>query len=111
MAFADYVYESDLASTFQVRLDTDNAAVAGGVIGPSDIPAHVKVSSTGREFGVRPRFITAKRLVGAPPNQFSRSTRLVICTEAVYDGLQVGAAVVLNGIGYTVSSKTPETYG
>jgi hypothetical protein len=108
MAFSDYIYESDTDVSFLIRLDTDQAPVAGAVAGTPDIPAHVRVSSSRRDFGVQPRFITAKRLVGAAPNQKTLSTKLAICTEAAFDGLNVGGAVTINGTAYTVASKTPE---
>jgi hypothetical protein len=108
MAFSDYVYESDSATTFLIRLDTDQATLAGGVTGTPDISAHVRVSSSRREFGVQPRFVTCKRLVGAAPNQKTLSTKLACCTEAAYDALNVGSGLSINGVAYTVSSKTPE---
>lgn len=108
MAFGNYVYDSDTGTSFQIRLDTDQATIAGGVAGPSDIPAHVRVSSTRRQFGVQPRHIIAKRLVGTAPNQLTRSTRLPICTPAAYSGLSVGSAVTINGTAYTISAKVPE---
>lgn len=108
MSLADYVYESDTNISFFVRLDTDQATVAGGVAGVPDIPAHVRVSSSRRDFGVQPRFITAKRLVGAAPNQKTLATKLAICTAAAFDSLTVGSAVTINGTAYTIGSKTPE---
>lgn len=108
MALADYIYESDSDVSFLVRLDTDQATIAGGVTGAPDIPAHVRVSSSRREFGVQPRFITAKRLVGTAPNQKTLSTKLAVCTQAAFTGLTVGSSVTINGTAYTVASKTPE---
>lgn len=108
MAFRDYIYNSDSDVSFQIRLDTDQASVSGAVVGASDVPAHVRVSSSRRDFGVQPRFITAKRLTGAAPDQKTRSTKLAICTQAAFDALNVGAAVQINGIAYTIGSKTPE---
>ena len=108
MAFADYVYESDSGVSFQVRIDSDQATVAGGVAGTSDIPAHVRVSSTRREFGVQPRHIIAKRLAGTAPNQVTRSTRLPICTPTAFAGLSVGGSVTINGTAYTIGAKVPE---
>lgn len=108
MAFGNYVYESDNGVSFQIRLDTDQATVAGAVAGASDIPAHVRVSSTRRQFGVQPRHIIAKRLVGTAPNQLTRSTRLPICTPTAYSGINVGSSVTINGTAYTVGAKVPE---
>lgn len=108
MAFADYIYESGFGVSFQIRLDTDQATVAGAVAGQSDVPAHVRVSSTRRQFGVLPRHIVAKRLVGAAPNQKTLSTRVAICTEAAYDALAVGGAISINGNPYTIGAKIPE---
>lgn len=108
MANADYVYESDSGVSFQIRLDTDQATIAGGVKGASDVPAHVRVSSSRRDFGIQPRFITAKRLVGTAPAQKTLSTKLAICTPAAFAALNVGGAVTINGVAYTIGSKSPE---
>lgn len=104
----DYVYESDSGVSFQIRIDPDQATLAGGVVGSSDVPAHVRVSSSRRDFGVQPRFITAKRLVGAAPNQKTLSTKVAICTPAAYAAINVGASVQINGTAYIVGSKSPE---
>ena len=108
MALADYIYESDSGVSFQIRIDTDQAGVSGGVVGSSDVAAHVRVSSSRRDFGVQPRFVTAKRLVGAAPNQKTLSTKLAICTPAKFAGLAVGSDIDINGVAYKVGSKTPE---
>lgn len=108
MAFADYIYQSDSAVSFQIRIDTDQAQEVGGVAGVSDVPAHVRISSTRREFGVQPRHVTLKRLAGTAPNQKVFSTKLAVCTPAVFDALQVGATLEVNGVSYRVASKTPE---
>lgn len=110
MAFSNYVYESDAGVSFQIRLDSDQAAEAGGVAGVSDVPAHVRVSTSRREYGVQPRHIVAARLVGAAPNQFTKSTRLPICTPTAFAAIAVGSAIEINGISYTVRTKVAEGY-
>lgn len=110
MTFGNYVYESDVGVSFQIRLDTDQATEAGGVAGTSDVPAHVRVSTSRRQYGVQPRHIIARRLVGAAPNQFTRSTRLPICTPAAFNALAVGGNIEINGIAYTIGGKVAESY-
>lgn len=108
MALGNYVYESDSGVSFQIKLDTEQATEAGGVVGASDVPAHVRVSSSRRDYGVQPRFITAKRLVGQAPNQKTLSTKLAICTPAAFNGIAVGSAIQIGGVAYVVASKSPE---
>lgn len=108
MALSDYVYESGSGVSFFIRLDDTQATLAGAVTGTPDIGAHVRVSSTRREFGVQPRFITAKRPASADPDAKILSTKVAVCTETAFNGLATGAAVTINGVGYTIASKTPE---
>lgn len=108
MALSDYIYESDAGVSFQIRLDDTQQGLAGGVAGASEIDAHVRVSSSRREFGVQPRFATLKRLASADPNSKTLTTKLAFCTVAAYNAVAVNSSVTVNGVAYTVASKTPE---
>jgi hypothetical protein len=108
MAFADYVYQSDSAVSFQIRLDTDQASLAAGSSGVSDVPAHVVVSKSSRRYGIHPRTITLKRVVGTGATAKSFFTRLAICTAAAWAGIAVGSSQTINGVAYVVSSKDAE---
>lgn len=109
MAFKDYVYESDSASnSYLIRLDTDQATLSGAVVGTTTDGFHVKVNKNRRAYGLHPREISLRRLVGTAPNEKSFFTRLAICTKAAYDAITVGDGVTINGINYTVTAKTGE---
>lgn len=108
MAFKDFIYESDSGVSFQIRLDSDQQTVAGGVVGASDVDAHVRISSSRRDFGVQPRFITARRAVGEAPNEKILTTKLAICTTEAFDAIAQNSAIQINGIAYAVASKTKE---
>jgi hypothetical protein len=109
MAFKDYVYESDTAAnSYLIRLDTDQATLAGAVVGVSTDGFHIKVNKNRRSYGLHPREITLRRVVGTAPNEKTFFTRLAICTKAAYDAINVGSAATINGINYVVATKTGE---
>jgi hypothetical protein len=110
MAFADYVYNTNYSVSFQIRLDTDQATLAAATAGASDIDAHLTVSKSSRRYGIHPRTITLKRVVGTGAAAKSFFTRLAICTQAAWEGISVGSTQTVNGVSYTVSSKDAE-YG
>lgn len=110
MAFQDYLYESDDGNnSYLIRLDTDQATVAGAVTGTPTDAFHVIANNSRRKFGVNPRHIIAKRVVGTGAAAKSFSTRLAICTVAAFTALAVGATVSINGTSYTVTAKNPES--
>lgn len=110
MAFQDYLYEADDGSnSYLIRLDTDNATVAGAVVGVPSDGFHVYANGSRRKFGINPRHIIAKRVVGTGNAAKTFSTRLAICTPTAFDGLEEGEAVTINGVAYTVAFKSPET--
>ena len=109
MAFKDYIYEYDTASNqYLIRLDTDQATLAGAVVGISTDGFHIKVNKNRRSYGLHPREITLRRSVGTAPNEKTFFTRLAICTKAAYDVLEVGSAASINGINYVIATKTGE---
>lgn len=109
MAFGTYVYEDDLGTTsFKIRIDTDQAALAGAVKGVTTTGVHCRVSSSRRSFGMLPRFISLTRAEGAAGEGKVHSTRLAICTVAAYNAINDGDGVSINGINFTVSGKTGE---
>jgi len=108
MAFGRYIYESDSGVSFYIRMDTDQATEAGAVAGTPDIAAHVQVSGSGRRYGIQPRHIVATRLVGVAPDQYTKSTRMPVCTPAAFAALADNAAIVINGTNYTIARKVDE---
>lgn len=107
--YGDYIYElNTVAESCQIRLDTDQQTLAGGVVGASTLPFHAVVSKGRRGFGIFPRFIIAERTVGTAPNDKTLRTRVPICTLAAFDALSLGDAVTINGISYAVAAKVPE---
>lgn len=110
MAFSDYLYESDDGNnSYLIRLDTDQATLAGAASGTPTDAFHVIANGSRRRFGVNPRHIICRRTVGTPPNDKSFTTRLAIATQAAYDAIAIGQSVTINGTAYTVSFKSPET--
>jgi hypothetical protein len=109
MAFASYIYEADGgASSYLIRLDTDQGTLAGGVVGTPTAPFHVLVHGSNRSLGLRPRFVSLRRAEGANGEGRVHSTRLAICTERAFAALNKNDAVSVNGVVWAVSSKTSE---
>lgn len=110
MAFKDYIYEADDATnSYLIRLDTDQATLAGAVVGTPTDAFHVIANRSRRRFGIAPRHILLRRLVGTAPNEKAYTTRLAIATKAAYDAISVGSTQSINSLTYTVSQKVAES--
>jgi hypothetical protein len=108
MPFKRYVYESDSGVSFYLRMDSDQATIAGAVDGTPDVEAHVRVSNTPAKFGITPRHLIASRLAGTAPNQYSKSTRVPICTPAALAAIAGNSDITINGVAYKVQRKVAE---
>lgn len=109
MAFKTYIYESERATSYKIRLDTDQAAISGAVVsGATTEGFHVKVNKSSRAFGLNPRHLSLKRFVGVAPNDRPYYTRLAICTQAAFDAIAEGSNVSINSINWTVDRKVTE---
>lgn len=118
MAFKTYIYESDLPNdaeptvepaSYKIKLDTDQATLAGAVIAGATTAGFTIVNyKNRRQRGLHPRRIICSRFVGTAPNDRKFSTSLAICTQAAYDAISAGDAVSINGINYVVEIKEPE---
>lgn len=111
MAFRTYIYEAaDGTSSFKLRMDMDQAALAGAVIaGATTQGFHVKVSKTRRAYGLEPRHLVIKRVVGIIPDDRAYYSKVPICTEAAFAAVAQGDVVLINGINWTVDQKVAET--
>lgn len=110
MAYRDYIYESDdAANSYLIRLDTDQATLAGAVVGTPTDAFHVIANQSRRRFGIAPRHIVLRRLVGTSPNEKAFTTRLSMATKSAFDAIAVGSSQTINGITYTVSQKVAES--
>jgi hypothetical protein len=112
MAFKSYVYEAkDGVTSFYLKLDADQAALAGAVIGTPTQAFHVVVSRSRRAYGLKPRFISLTREEGDAQDGSGKihTTRVAICTQAAFDAIALNSAVQVNGIAYKVASLTDET--
>jgi hypothetical protein len=111
MAYDTYIYEAaDGASSFKIRLDTDQATLSGAIVaGTTTQGFHVRVKKSRRAYGLNPRHIVAKRKVGVAPADKTFFTYLAICTEAAFAAIETGSAVLINGITWVVDRKEPET--
>lgn len=109
MAFKDYIYESDDGSnSYLIRLDPVNATVAGAVAGTPSDGFHVIANSSRRRFGINPRHV----LLSTQPDDETvkpKTTRLAICTEAVFDAIEVGQSLSVSGTSYKVTFKSAES--
>lgn len=113
--FSRLKYECDAGDVCPVKIQPETAAAtfAGTA---NDEPAgaitmnqFARVNKTNREYGTRPRFITAE-WDGAPPAGYSANgvIKIAILTTAVYNGIALLSAGVYLGANITVISKTPE---
>jgi len=111
MAFRTYVYEAaDGVSSYKLRMDTDQADLSGAVIaGATTQGFHVRVSKTRREYGLEPRHLVIKRVVGVIPDDRAFYSKVPICTAAAFAAIAEGDVVLINGINWTVDSKVDET--
>jgi len=111
MAFKTYVYESDDANeSYRIRIDTDQATISGAVTGATTSGFHVVLSRSRRSFGLHPRFISLTREEGSAQDGTGKihTTRVAICTPAVYAAIALEQGVQINGVAFKVSGKTPE---
>lgn len=112
MAFKSYLYEGkDGTSSYYIKLDTDQAAISGAVVGSPTQPFHVVVSRSRRAYGLKPRFISLSREEGVAQDGSGKihTTRLAICTQESFNGIALNQGVSINGIDFKVASKTDET--
>lgn len=111
MAFRTYVYEAeDGVSSFKLRMDTDQAQLSGAIIaGATTQGFHVKVSKTRRAYGLEPRHLVIKRVVGVIPDDRAYYSKVPICTDAAFDAISLGDIVLINGINWSVDQKVSET--
>lgn len=110
MSFRTYIYESDRDTSYKIRLDSDQAVLAGAVrAGATTEGFHVKAQKPTRTFGLNPRHLVLKRTTGSAESERSFFTRLAICTAAAFAGIVEGSVVSVNGVSYIVDRKEPET--
>lgn len=113
---ANYVkskYQDDKNLIHPIRLSSGANGKAGTEPADpinSNIPA--KVSKGNREFGLRPRGVRLYRTVGASPNAFNKYKFLPLRspTDADDDAYALEAAIVIDGITWTVAAFVPEDY-
>lgn len=106
--FGDYIYELDGGETALIRLDVDQATEAGAVVGATTLGFHVLSSKSRKGFGVWPRRLMLKRLVGTAPNQKALYSRLPVCTPTAFEGFEVGESVTVNGTDWIITGVERE---
>lgn len=111
MAFRTYIYEAaDGVSSFKLRMDTDQAELAGAVIaGATTQGFHVKVSKTRRQYGLEPRHLVIKRVTGEIPDDRAYYSKVPICTIEAFDAVALGSVIDVNGVEWMVDQKVAET--
>lgn len=110
MAFRTYIYESDRATSYKIRLDSDQATLAGAVLaGTTTEGFHVKVNKSRRAFGLNPRHLVLKRITAPAQGEQSFFTQLAICTEAAFAAISEGSTVTVNGVTWSVDRKEGES--
>lgn len=115
--YPDVLYTDDQGKTHRIRV-TQQTVAAQTTAPPSGVSptaqGSARVSSTRREIGLNARFVTAYITVtggtGATAVTKKLFTRVPILLKADFDALIPGGTVVLNGVDYTISSKTGESY-
>lgn len=115
--FPDVLYTDDQGKTHTIRVDSVTVA-AQPTAPPSGVSptaqGSARVSSTRRMIGLNARFVTAYITVtggtGATAVSKKLFTRVPILLKADFDALVKGGTIVLNGVDYTISSKTGESY-
>ena len=106
MAFQDVKYENDLGLVMLLRIDDNEAAVAGPApTGDLDLDFHAYASGSRRRFGVISRGVTATEPDG--------SVRFIsVLQKAEWDDLAKWGVLVTKSVGgvtYTIINRVPET--
>lgn len=111
--FTDAKYESNDGKVYQIRLRPETLAAAGtqptgGVT--EDVKA--KVSKTGGEFGIRPRFVVGSRKVGTAPDDFRVYTKVPVLTLTEFNSntYALGASISVGVNIFQIISKQGEDY-
>ena len=113
MAFTNTRYEADNGDIHPIRIDSTRVAAAGAApTGAITSSVKVKISKTGREYGIRPRGLRLTRTLGTAPDTFKRSTFLPILSEAVFNAQATGddQTKEIGGVTWTVAGKVPEDF-
>lgn len=110
MTVQRFKYESnELGLILTCKLSPEEGAAAGvAPSGSADTGLTAYASGSRRRHGVHTRGLTLSRLVGAAPNQFTKSKFLTMLTVAAYDSAAIGDNVSVGGVSWTVSGKIPE---
>lgn len=112
-AFTDTKYESDAGTIHSIRLTSGYATAAGAApSGAVNSNIKVKVTKTGREFGIRPRRVSLSRTVGTGDTAFRKRATLPVLTKTVFDGTTMapGQTVTIGANTWTIVSKQPEDF-
>jgi hypothetical protein len=109
MAFVDRGYASDSGFVCLIRQSTAEAAASGAAGGTVDAPFHCLASGSRRRFGIHPRGARLSRVVGAAPNEFTKSTFVGFPTAAAWEALNVGADLAVGGVTWKIAAKVPES--
>lgn len=111
--FRNYRYVTNSGGTIQCRISNHTVAAqtTAPTQGPSTIPGSVSFGISSRRRDFRGRFLTLKRTVGTGEAAKSFFTRLGVLALADFNGAPYadGATVQVNGVDWTVSSRTGES--
>lgn len=108
MAFSNNFYAMDDGTIIRYRVSTEEAAAVDAASGPATLEFRAYSSGSRKRFGVHTRGLNLGRVVGTVPNQSTRSTFLAIPTLAEYDAITSGDQVDIDGVTWSVTSKSAE---
>lgn len=122
--FSNRNYETDEGNIFITRVEDlagIDAVTGDPPVGERDEEMTVRIGRTEREAGIRPRFVTLKRAIGAQTtdpdpeipgralvNSGSVYRRVAVLTSAHFDTISKDDPFTVEGVAYVVSGKTNE---
>ena len=110
--FSNYLYTTNGGGTIQTRISNNTVAaqLSAPAQGAATIPGSISFGIPSRRRDFRGRFLILKRTTGTGANQKTFFTRLGVLSPADFTaaGYADGAAVTVNGVAWTVSSRRGE---
>ena len=112
MAVVSSKYEANSGDIHPIRVGDAVIAVSGNTVpsGAQTSSISAKISKGAREFGLKPRGVLLKRLVGTSPDQAAKYAFLPILSDSVFSGatFDPGTSHTYNGNSWEVSKKIDE---
>jgi hypothetical protein len=109
--FVVAAYEADNGEIHPIRISPET--LAAQPTQPTGTPTitnrlRVKVSRSGKEYGVKPRGLNLARRLGTSPNFFNKYKFLPILLPQDYEGVVDDATITVNGVVWAITSGEGE---